>query len=168
VGSAAYRAHVSCGRIDVGPSMKRATILRTLCHLTAFLLLSGALGCSDQPFFLSYRRPANVPADAVVVYLAKTGVWQRCSFDSSDNQNRCQIYNWKGNLLLDEVFLAYDGRGPVSTGELKIPHHAPRAGPYWVNLGNGRILIPKSRSIKLSANSIAPQSTRQTRNRSDI
>ena len=114
-------------------------------NLTLLLLLGAALGCSDQPFFLSYRRPANVPADAVVVYLAKTGVWQRCSYDSSAKENRCQIYNLMGEKLVDDVFAPYDGRGPVPTLELKIPHHSLTAGPYWITLENGRILIPRSR-----------------------
>jgi hypothetical protein len=48
-------------------------------------------------------------------------------------------------VLVDEVFLPYDGGAPIQPAQLKIPRHALGAGPYWVNLENGRILIPKSR-----------------------
>ncbi len=114
--------------------------------LTALLAL-GACSCnlSDQPMFLKYRRPANVPSDAALVDQAKGGLWQHCIYDAGANADRCQIYNWRGGLLYDEVFLAYDGRGVVAQGDLKIPGYASLSGPDRICLANGRILIPKSR-----------------------
>ena len=95
--------------------------------------------------FLKYRRPANVPSDATLVDEPKGGLWQRCILDTGANANRCQIYNWRGGLLYDEAFLAYDGGGVVAQVYLKIPGYSPLSGPDRICLANGRILIPKSR-----------------------
>jgi hypothetical protein len=109
--------------------------------------LWGMIGCSlkDQPLFLERRRPANVPADASLVDMPKGGVWQHCTFDSAVSANRCQIYNWGGEVLYDEVFLPYDGGPPILQADLKIPRYLPSVGLGWVCLKNGRILLPKSR-----------------------
>jgi hypothetical protein len=111
------------------------------------LLALAAWSCNlgDQPVFLKYRRPANVPSDASLVDQPKGGLWQRCIFDPGTNTDRCQIYNWRGGLLYDEAFLPYDGTGAVVQADLKIPGYAALAGPNRVCLANGRILIPQSR-----------------------
>jgi hypothetical protein len=114
--------------------------------LTVLLALAtSSCNLSDQPIFLKYRRPANVPSDATLVDQAKGGIWQRCILDTRATANRCQIYNWRGGLLYDEVFLAYDGGGIVVQADLKIPGYTALSGPDRVCLANGRILIPKSR-----------------------
>jgi len=120
---------------------------RMFGHLLMVLLALTAWSCnlSDQPMFLKYRRPANVPSDATLVDQAKGGLWQHCIFDTGAQANRCQIYNWRGGLLYDEVFLAYDGGGAVTQADLKIPGYTALSGPDRVCLANGRILIPKSR-----------------------
>jgi len=113
----------------------------------AVLLALSVSSCnlSDQPIFLKYRRPANVPSNATLVDQPKGGLWQHCIFDPQTNTDRCQIYNWRGGLLYDEVFLAYDGTGAVVQADLRIPGYAALSGPDRVCLANGRILIPTSR-----------------------
>lgn len=103
----------------------------------------------DQPIFLEYRHPGNVPEDAVLVKLAKGGVWQRCEIDKDSTAIRCQIYNWGGAVLNDEIFLPYDQGPPLSKRDLRIANHPSFPGPNWVCLANGRILIPKSRFEKI-------------------
>ena len=111
------------------------------------IYLLGMVGCTrkDQPLFLEYRRPANVPAEASLVDMPKGGVWQHCTFDPAVNTNRCQIYGWRGTVLYDEIFLPYDGGAAVSSADLMIPRYAPTVGDDWICLKNGRILLPKSR-----------------------
>ncbi len=113
----------------------------------AVLLALAACSCnlSDQPVFLKYRRPANVPSGATLVDQPKGGLWERCVFDAGTHTDRCQIYNWRGGLLYDEAFLAYDGGGAVAQADLKIPGYSALSGPDRVCLANGRILIPESR-----------------------
>ncbi len=108
-------------------------------------LIACSCNLSDQPVFLKYRRPANVPSDATLVDQPKGGLWQHCIFEPETNTDRCQIYNWRGGLLYDEAFLAYDGAGAVAQVDLKIPGYAALSGPDRVCLANGRILIPRSR-----------------------
>ena len=117
------------------------------------LLMIQTLGCnwSDQPVFLEYRRPANVPSDAVLVQLSKGGAWQRCEVNSSTKQNRCQIFNWKGGVLYDETFLPYDEGLPVGSADLRIPRYVPAVGLDWICLENGRILLPESRFQELKS-----------------
>lgn len=117
------------------------------------LLVVQSTGCSwsDQPVLLEYRRPTNVAANAVLVQLAKGGVWQRCWVDSATRKNRCQIFNWKGGLLYDETFLPYDQGSTVGLSDLRIPKYVPAVGPDWVCLENGRILLPESRFEQLKA-----------------
>lgn len=112
------------------------------------LLCLGVSGCKlleNQPVLLEHRRPGNVPEDAALVDQPKSGLWQRCVLDTGANANRCQIYNWGGGVLYDEVFLPYDGGNAVVQADLKISRYAPLSGPDRVCLANGRILIPKSR-----------------------
>ncbi|WP_031497556.1 hypothetical protein [Bryobacter aggregatus] len=115
------------------------------------LLVLQSTGCSwfDQPMFLEYRRPQNVPTDAVLVQLAKGGVWQKCNVASATGKNRCQIFNWKGELLYDEIFLPYDQGPTIEFSDLRIPKYAAAVGPDWVCLENGRILLPESRFEQL-------------------
>lgn len=117
------------------------------------LLMLHCTACnwSDQPVFLDNRRPASVPADAVLVQLAKGGVWQRCELEATTGKNRCQIFNWKGGLMYDEIFLPYDGGTALGTSDLRIPRYVPAVGPDWVCLENGRILLPASRFEQLKA-----------------
>lgn len=114
-------------------------------YLALYLAVSGCKLLENQPVLLEHRRPANVPDDAALVDQPKGGLWQRCVAEKEGNANRCQIYNWGGALLYDEVFLPYDGGGAVNQVDIKIPRYAPLSGPDRVCLQNGRILIPKSR-----------------------
>lgn len=113
--------------------------------LTALLvLIECSCRLSDQPMFLEYRRPANVPPDATLVDQAKGGLWERCVYDPQKSANRCEVYNWRGGVLYNDEFLPYDGGAPVQPNELKISKYAPLAGPDAICLQNGRILLPKS------------------------
>lgn len=118
-----------------------------------FFFMLQCTGCywSNQPVYLEYRRPANVPLDAVLVQLAKGGVWQRCEAVSTTGQTRCQIFTWKGGLLYDEIFLPYDQGPTPEAPDLKIPSYVPAVGSDWVCLQNGRILLPMSRFDELKA-----------------
>lgn len=49
-----------------------------------------------------------------------------------------------GEILSDEVFLPYDGGKAAEETELKIVSDSGLAGPQYVCLKNGRILIPES------------------------
>jgi hypothetical protein len=89
-------------------------------------------------------RPGNVPADSVYVVGAKVGWWERCTYDSKQNVDQCQIFNEGGEILSDEEFLPYDGGSAVKQSQLEIVSNSDLAGPQYVCLRNGRILIPKS------------------------
>ena len=127
--------------------------MKWVYHIILALSVLQYTGCywSDQPVLLEYRRPPNVPIDAVLVQLAKGGVWQHCGVESTTGKNRCQIFNWKGGLLYDETFLPYDQGPTVGLSDLKIPKYVPAVGPDWVCLENGRILLPESRFDQLKA-----------------
>ena len=127
--------------------------MKQLALAVAFLLMLQCTACnwSDQPVLLAHRRPANIPSDAVLVQLAKGGVWQRCETTSTTGKTRCQIFNWKGGLLYDEIFLPYDQGSALSESDLKIPPYLPTVGPDWVCLQNGRILLPTSRFHQLKS-----------------
>ena len=72
------------------------------------------------------------------------GWWERCSYEPKEDVNHCQIFNAGGRVLWDEVFLPYDGGKAAKDSELKIVSDSDIAGPQYVCLTNGRILIPKS------------------------
>lgn len=100
----------------------------------------------DQPIFVEERKPPNVPREATYVKGALGGWWQQCSvIDASPQQNHCRIYNWRGELLYDETFLPYDGKGIVPSEDLFIAQDRSKAGPDRIVLSHGRILIPQSR-----------------------
>ena len=126
--------------------------MKVFSVVATMMLVIHSGGCtywSNQPVFLESRRPKSVPPDAVLVQLAKGGVWQRCEVDASTSANRCQIFSWKGQSLYDEMFLPYDQGPAVAHADLRIPRYLPAVGPDWVCLKNGRILLPLSRFDQL-------------------
>jgi len=90
------------------------------------------------------RRPSNVPDDSVYVVGAKVGWWERCSYESKRDVDRCQIFDEGGDIVSDEDFLPYDGGPAAKRSELDVVSDSDLAGPQYVCLRNGRILIPKS------------------------
>ena len=86
-------------------------------------------------------RPPNVPKGATMVGIPYSVVWDYCWLDNTTNQNRCQIFNKGGNPLYDDVFLRYEGTGPVPQSELRIKQCA---GEQWIVLENNVILIPRT------------------------
>lgn len=105
--------------------------------IVAMVLAFGVQGCMPA-------RPKNVPSDAVYVVGAKGGWWQYCAFDQKRNVDLCQIFNMGGDVVSDEVFLPYDGGKTAGEDELKIVSNSKLAGPQFVCLKNGRILIPET------------------------
>lgn len=104
----------------------------------------------DQPIFVEYRRPENVPPDAIYVPGGKGGYWKRCTHENQGSPRvHCQVYNWGGGKLWDEEFLPYDGRSPVSEEELRIKKNPRAPIDNEIELENGRILLPKSRFDQL-------------------
>ena len=99
---------------------------------------------SNEPIFLRFRWPPNVPKEASLVNWGDGGLWQYCQYNKDVHADRCQIWNWGGGLLEDEIFLPYDGGALAITDELKIKNNGD-TGSDRVLLVNGRILIPESR-----------------------
>jgi hypothetical protein len=103
--------------------------------LLAVVALLGA-GCVS-----SAARPANVPGDAVQIPGIKgTKIWQHCSFEGPSGTTRCQIFNGKGLVFHDDVFVPYIGDAPRNQADLRV---RPIGGEEWVQLENGTILIPQ-------------------------
>lgn len=102
--------------------------------------------------WLWYRAqpPSGVPTAAVRVAFSKHGGWVHCWLDPQINLNRCHIYNASGDLIHrlghegdpDDVFLRYQGTGPVKTEDLQIDEG--RTQPDYVWLRNGVILLPRN------------------------
>ena len=92
---------------------------------------------------LERSRPRNVPKDAVHVG-GTVGWWELCSYDSNEDMNYCQIFNRGGDVIWNEVFLPYDGGKAAKGAELQVDGESRIAGPQYVCLKNGRILLPKS------------------------
>ncbi len=119
------------------PTRPQGIVVVLLVEALLFLTLY-VTGCR-------HARPQNVPIDSVYVNAAYgDGWWQHCSYDGTQDVDRCQIYNWGGGVIWDEVFLPYDGGAAARVPELLIDNKNRLAGPQYVCLTNGRILIPKS------------------------
>lgn len=112
------------------------TMLKIIC-LGYFVMIGGCRMAVPT-------RPDNVPLDSVYVVGAYVGWWERCSYDQKEDSNHCQIFNARGQIISDEAFLPYDGGKAAKDQELKIVSNSDIAGPQYVCLTNGRILIPKS------------------------
>lgn len=106
----------------------------------AVLLSSCACRTSFSPV-----RPRNVPQTAIFALGNKgIGWWHDCTFNETDGHPHCTIWNRKGSVLYEGIFLPYD-RMPLAANELK-PTYNPRFADnsQFINLQNGRILIPGS------------------------
>lgn len=95
-------------------------------------------------FYQSPSRPRNIPTDAVYVRFEKGAVWQRCRIEPATSFVRCQIFSEKGRTEHDESFFPYDHGPTLEPSELAVATKDPDAGPDWVCLENGRILMPGS------------------------
>jgi hypothetical protein len=95
-------------------------------------------------------RPEGVPKGAVPVTFSKEGGWAYCWLDRTINLNRCRTYNADGKRLYrpghesddDDVFLRYQGAGPVPESELEIDRG--RTAPDYIWLKNGVVLLPRN------------------------
>ena len=118
-----------------------AAILTSLAGLLSF-----ALSCEKWP----PKRPANVPASAVFASGGKVGWWHYCELSTAEGQAHCTIWNMGGLVLQQGVFLPQDRRA-LTREEIKVIDN-PRWGDNaeFINLQNGRVLIPASDFDRLS------------------
>lgn len=114
--------------------------MRRLSLVSILLTLLGASWANGET-----ARPRNVPADAVRVQFHEGAVWQRCWIEPTNSFVRCQIFNEQGRTEHDESFFPYDEGATLTPSELVVAAKDPDAGPDWVCLENGRILMPGSR-----------------------
>jgi hypothetical protein len=95
-------------------------------------------------------RPSGVPEEAVPISFSSSGGWAYCWLDATVRVNRCRTYNSEGKRLYrfqhenddDDVFLRYEGSGPVPEKELKIDVVHSSRDFIW--LENGVVLIPRN------------------------
>jgi hypothetical protein len=121
------------GRSRRGATLRRFTLA---CVASCFAIL----GCKTT----LPKRPNNVPHDSTYVVGANVGWWEHCSYEPAQDVDHCQIFNFGGTVLSDEIFLPYDGGRAAHQSELRIVSNSNITGPQYVCLSNGRILIPKS------------------------
>jgi hypothetical protein len=136
--------HPAFWLVRLGPPARGSRMSRMHFELAialwvgALLSVIGLAGCR-------HARPRNAPVDSVYVNGPfGEGWWQHCSYLAPNDVDRCQIYNWGGGVIWDEVFVPYDGESAVREPGLTIDNETRFAGPQYVCLKNGRILIPKS------------------------
>jgi hypothetical protein len=96
------------------------------------------------------RRPGGVPEGAVPLSLSSSGGWAYCWMDTTNRVDRCRTYSADGRRLYrfrhenddDDVFLRYEGSGPVPQDELQID--VVHSGRDYIWLENGVVLIPRN------------------------
>ena len=106
-----------------------ASVLITACHAT---------------------KPSTVPQGAVYLPLSSSGGWGYCWLDPTIQLNRCRTYSADGRRLYrfgyenddDDVFLTYQGSGPVPQDQLKIDVIHSSRDFIW--LQNDLVLIPRN------------------------
>jgi hypothetical protein len=112
----------------------------------AALMIVVLTACAPPPTV----RPSGVPLEAVRVPFSKRGGWAHCWLDPAANVNRCRTYNADGQRIYrpgretddDDVFLPYDGSGPVAMSSIDID--ADNTQPDVVWLKSGQVLIPRN------------------------
>lgn len=106
-------------------------------------IVMASVGCYDE-------RPPSVPEGATRVSFSKDGGWAHCWLDSTTQANRCRTYNASGERIYrigkknddDDVFLRYEGSGPVPQDQLQID--VVHTGPDVIWLQNGVVLLPRN------------------------
>jgi len=96
------------------------------------------------------RPPDGVPEAATRVAFSKNGGWVYCWFDTTMQVNRCRTYNASGMRMYrvgketddDDVFLRYEGSGPVPEDQLQID--IVHTEPDFIWLENGVVLLPRN------------------------
>jgi len=112
--------------------------MRICSCIPSTVLLLFLAGCQQWP----PERPENVPKSAVFVQSVKRGYWHSCGIDQTENICYCTIYLDDGRVVFNDIFLPYDGGGPVAENDLKI---TPNGTSDTIRLENGRLLLPKTR-----------------------
>ncbi len=102
-----------------------------------FIALLCSVGCSPP------TRPANVSEGAVLVEGAKTGWWQICALNDSE-EIHCTIWNEDGTILQNQRFVPLDGGPTPQKEELQLRDGGTCTEPYEPCLKNERILVPES------------------------
>ena len=106
-------------------------------------ILMASVGCHDQ-------RPPDVPEGATRVSFSKDGGWAHCWLDATMQVNRCRTYNASGQRIYrigkknddDDIFLRYEGSGPVPQDQLQVD--IVHTGPDVIWLQNGIVLLPRN------------------------
>jgi hypothetical protein len=117
--------------------------LRVRLMLSAAALGATVVGCGPS-------RPPSVPQGAVPISFSSDGGWAFCWLDTTAALNRCRTYSPDGRRLYrfrhenddDDVFLRYQGSGPVPEDELNIDVVHSSRDFIW--LKNGVVLIPRN------------------------
>jgi hypothetical protein len=123
----------------------------TWCMRLVPVAIAATLACCRA------NRPADVPQGAVPVSFSSSGGWAYCWFDSDDRVNRCRTYAADGRRLYrfgreadnDDVFLRYQGSGPVPQDQLKID--VVHTSPDFIWLENGVVSSSSSPSSTAAA-----------------
>jgi hypothetical protein len=105
-------------------------------HAILFPLLVGAVCCAEPK---APERPASVPSSAVPhPWIAKSTLWVDCQ---KTPEVRCRMWDSIGQKLIDEVFVADDGRS-VGSQELRL--NPLDLSLDYVRLENRRVLFRSS------------------------
>jgi hypothetical protein len=124
--------------------MAREWRRRVLPAVLVAASMAAATGCEGPV------PPPGVPQDAVQVTFSPHGGWAHCWLDMAAGVNRCRTYNWRGERLYrfglenddDDVFLRYEGTGPVPQEQLQIDIVQTQSDYVW--LKNGVVLLPRN------------------------
>jgi hypothetical protein len=95
-------------------------------------------------------RPSTVPEGAVYMAFSSSGGWAHCWLDPTIGLNRCRTYSADGRRLYrfghenddDDVFVRYEGAGPVPEEQLKFD--VAHSSPDFLWLQNDVVLIPRN------------------------
>lgn len=115
-----------------------------------FMIVLASIACIVVSLGCRARRPASVPEGAVPVSFSSSGGWAYCWLDTTIHLNRCRTYNSEGKRLYrfrkedddDDVFLRYEGSGPVPPNQLRIDVVHTNVDFVW--LENGIVLLPRN------------------------
>jgi hypothetical protein len=113
------------------------TISALICFIAALHFLW------DQPIFLEWRRPANVPRDAVFVAWVKGGAWEHCVYSEREGVDRCTVWNWGGEIINSGIYVPTDGRWAAAAKDLRIRRGVTPGDTDMICLENGRELLPE-------------------------
>jgi hypothetical protein len=135
-------------------------VLRTIAALAVGIIALGSsfLWWAGRP----PKRPHNFPSNAIYIETgvvpfkirSTPGTWLGCWYDPTDQFDHCRLTDENGRLKFEDVFLPYEGQGPIPQAALVFDTH--RTGTLWtgsyekgirvpvIYLADGQILLPKA------------------------